>query len=65
MCYLCSGGLGKVYSLVPAARKVIAAVFPARTACSVGNKWRARHARLQSQRERGGFRTEHRLPKTS
>lgn len=29
MCYLCSGGLGKLYSRVSAARKGIAAVFPA------------------------------------
>ena len=47
MCYLCSGGLGKLYSLVLATRKVIAVVCPAGKACSVSNKPCARHARLQ------------------
>lgn len=47
MCYLCSHGLGKLYSLVLATPQVIAAVFPAGKACSVGNKPCARHAWLQ------------------
>lgn len=54
MCYLCSGGLGKLYSLVLATRKVIAAVFPTGKACSVSNKSRARHARLQQSHLRRG-----------